>query len=100
MILVERKEALDALLQQILGLLDVQFYGPLNEFIGFSEHISPYIAPLKRIQRSFRRYFAKKHLNTTLFQFYSRDLINVTYRLVSQNLLQSLSDLSLFNAIH
>jgi hypothetical protein len=81
MVLVERKEALDALIKEIVDNIDVSLYHPLNNFLKYSQNMSSFLMKVHTIQKTFRRFWAKKLFNFYLFQFYSNETTNLLYRL-------------------
>lgn len=81
MILVERKDTLDALIKEIVNNIDVSKYNPLNNFLKYSNNMSSFIKKVHTIQKTFRRFWAKKLFNFYLFQFYSNETTSLLYHL-------------------
>lgn len=64
MVLIERKEALDSLMKEVLSFIDYQSYKPLYVFIIGDRSLERFINRIVSSQRLIRRFLAKKHFNT------------------------------------
>jgi uncharacterized membrane protein len=83
MILVERREAIESMLKEIVSVLDFEVYEPLMQFMSGSSHTSFLISNVNIIANIMRGLVAKKRLNNRLFRFYSQELLNFMYTMVS-----------------
>ena len=63
MVLVERKEMLDAFIKEILLKIDYQRYPPLEEFINARSGMAAISHRVVLYQRLFRRYLARLNFN-------------------------------------
>ena len=63
MVLVERRDMIDALLKEILAKIDYWYFLPLRLFLKVDETIGPIEKKLVSFQRRLRRYLSKKYFN-------------------------------------
>lgn len=81
MVLIERKEQLDMFLREAMGLLDPFLYTPLGRYINLSVKIAPFVSKVVHLQRSIRKFLGKTNLNMMLLQYYSEELVLLSYAL-------------------
>lgn len=79
MILVERREMIEAYLKDVVNTIDFEMYDPLNHFIDGTKQLQRLLSNLAVIIRFFRLKLAKKKLLSRLYRFYSKELMDFVY---------------------
>ena len=71
MILVERREMIEAIFKEILGVLDFEVYRPLGDFMDAFPHIDSLVKTVRKISNKMRSVLAKQRLNyVSLLSFF------------------------------
>ena len=81
MVLLERKDQLDMFLREAMTHLDPFLYTPLGRYINLSVKICPFIAKVIHLQRAIRKFLGKTNLNMMLLQYYTDELVLLSYAL-------------------
>lgn len=81
MVLLERKDQLDHFLRELFVHLDPFLYTPLGKYLNLNVKIAPFVSKVVHLQRSIRKFLGKTNLNMMLLQYYSEELVLLSYAL-------------------
>jgi hypothetical protein len=87
LVLLERKDAIDDMLKEVVSVLHVMRFYPLNDLFNFSAFTSTIETSIKRIQSTARMYIAKKRLPQTLMRFHASEITKLLVLLVRHHYL-------------